>query len=130
MFTRFVRGFFHVQIILYSAFVFADAQPRSDTLKITIKQAEDQFLKNNLLLIIQRYNIDNAGAQVITARLFPNPNFNFSTTAFAPAMPHRGWPIKTSRSAFRSFFQPQANAIRTSAWQISPWNRPGTSFST
>jgi len=78
MFTRFVRGFFHVQIILYSAFVFADAQPRSDTLKITIKQAEDQFLKNNLLLIIQRYNIDNAGAQVITARLFPNPDFNFN----------------------------------------------------
>jgi cobalt-zinc-cadmium efflux system outer membrane protein len=50
----------------------------SDTLKLDIKQAEDQFLKNNLQLIIQRYNIDNAAAQVITARLFPNPDFNFS----------------------------------------------------
>ncbi|MGZ3872819.1 MAG: TolC family protein [Mucilaginibacter sp.] len=50
----------------------------SDTLRLTIKQAEELFLKNNLQLIIQRYNIDNANAQVITARLFPNPDFNFS----------------------------------------------------
>ncbi|WP_428327402.1 TolC family protein [Mucilaginibacter sp.] len=50
----------------------------TDTLKITIKQAEDLFLKNNLQLIIQRYNIDNANAQIITARLFPNPDFNYS----------------------------------------------------
>jgi cobalt-zinc-cadmium efflux system outer membrane protein len=57
--------------------VFAQG-PVSDTLKLDVKQAEDQFLKNNLQLIIQRYNIDNAGAQVITARLFPNPDFNFS----------------------------------------------------
>lgn len=49
-----------------------------DTLKITVKQAEDLFIKNNLQLIIQRYNIDNANAQVITAKLFPNPDFNFS----------------------------------------------------
>ena len=57
----------------------ANAQTAAnDTLKLTIKQAEDLFLKNNLQLIIQRYNIDNANAQVITARLFPNPDFNFS----------------------------------------------------
>jgi len=49
-----------------------------DTLKLTVKQAEDLFLKNNLQLIIQRYNIDNANAQVITARLFNNPDFNYS----------------------------------------------------
>lgn len=55
----------------------------SDTLKITIKQAEDMFLKNNLSLIIQRYNIDNASAGVITARLFPNPDFNFSNGIYA-----------------------------------------------
>src|SRR5882724_3039233 len=50
----------------------------TDTLKLTLKQAEDQFLKNNLTLIIQRYNIDNASAAVITARLFSNPDFNFN----------------------------------------------------
>ena len=54
-----------------------------DTLKLTVKQAEDQFIKNNLALIIQRYNIDNASAGVITARLFPNPDFNFSNGIYA-----------------------------------------------
>ena len=57
--------------------------PANDTLKLTVKQAEDQFLKNNLSLIIQRYNIDNASAGVITARLFPNPDFNFSNGIYA-----------------------------------------------
>jgi len=57
----------------------AIAQPPSgDTLKLTIKQAGDRFLQNNLRLISQRYNIDNAAAQVITARLFANPDFNFN----------------------------------------------------
>ncbi|WCT10442.1 TolC family protein [Mucilaginibacter jinjuensis] len=51
--------------------------PNSDTLKVNIKQVEEQFLKNNLTLIAQKYNIDNASAQIITARLFPNPDFNF-----------------------------------------------------
>lgn len=56
----------------------ASAQPPlPDTVKINVKEAEDQFLKNNLQIIIQRFNIDNASAQVITARLFPNPDFNF-----------------------------------------------------
>jgi cobalt-zinc-cadmium efflux system outer membrane protein len=51
--------------------------PNSDTLRVDIKQVEEQFLKNNLTLIAQKYNIDNASAQIITARLFPNPDFNF-----------------------------------------------------
>ncbi len=59
----------------------------SDTLSLTIKQAEDQFIKNNLSLIINRYNIDNASAQVITARLFSNPDFNFSNGIYATQVP-------------------------------------------
>jgi cobalt-zinc-cadmium efflux system outer membrane protein len=56
----------------------------TDTLQLTIKEAEDQFLKNNLSLIIQHYNIDNAQAQVITARLFQNPQFNYNIGAYNP----------------------------------------------
>ncbi|WP_299587778.1 TolC family protein [Mucilaginibacter sp.] len=79
MFKRFV----FIILLLQTGFIIfaakANAQATaSDTLKLTIKQAEDLFLKNNLQLIIQRYNIDNANAMVITARLFPNPDFNFS----------------------------------------------------
>jgi cobalt-zinc-cadmium efflux system outer membrane protein len=57
--------------------LFAQTRP-TDTVKLTVKQAEDLFLKNNLTLIAQRYNIDIASAQVLTARLFPNPDFSFS----------------------------------------------------
>ncbi|MDP9048195.1 MAG: TolC family protein [Bacteroidota bacterium] len=57
----------------------ANAQnPVTDTLRLTLEQAEDQFLKNNLQLLAQRYNIDIAGAQVITAKLFPNPDFSIN----------------------------------------------------
>jgi cobalt-zinc-cadmium efflux system outer membrane protein len=79
MFKRFVFIILLLQtgFIIFAAKASAQAAA-SDTLKLTIKQAEDLFLKNNLQLIIQRYNIDNANAQVITARLFPNPDFNFS----------------------------------------------------
>jgi cobalt-zinc-cadmium efflux system outer membrane protein len=66
----------------------AVAQTTTDTLNITIKQAEDQFLKNNLQLIAQRYNIDNASAQVITAKIFPNPDFSFSNGIYASQVPN------------------------------------------
>lgn len=59
-------------------------QVKSDTLKLTLKEAEDKFLKNNLALLIQHYNIDNARAQVITAKLFQNPQFNFSSVLYNP----------------------------------------------
>jgi len=79
MFSRFfsVFIFFQIGLLITALSVFAQT-PSSDTLKITVKQAEDQFLKNNLQIIIQRYNIDNASAQIITARLFANPDFSFT----------------------------------------------------
>jgi len=55
----------------------------NDTLKLTVKQAENRFLQGNLSLIIQHYAIDNAEAQVLTARIFPNPDFNFSNGIYA-----------------------------------------------
>jgi cobalt-zinc-cadmium efflux system outer membrane protein len=79
MFQKFVRAFLLLQFFcLVTGFSVHAQVPLSDTLKLTIKQAEDQFIKNNLQLIIQRYNIDNANAQIITARLFVNPDFNFT----------------------------------------------------
>src|SRR5579863_10302777 len=75
--VKFIRAFLLLFCITLTAALHAQS-PASDTLKLTLKQAEDQFLKNNLQLIAQRYNIDNASAAVITARLFPNPDFNFN----------------------------------------------------
>ena len=56
----------------------ACGQTSTDTLKLTIKQAEAMFLQNNLQLMAQHYNIDIASAQVITAKLLPNPDFSLS----------------------------------------------------
>jgi len=83
MFRKFIHKTLLVQVICWGAVFSANAQTPSDTLKITIKQAEDLFLKNNLQLIAQKYNIDNASAQIITARLFQNPDFNFNNGIYA-----------------------------------------------
>ncbi len=79
MFYKTVRALLLLVICSFFTAPFASAQtPLSDTLKLTVKQAENLFLKNNLQLIAQHYNIDIAQAQVITAKLFPNPDFNIS----------------------------------------------------
>jgi cobalt-zinc-cadmium efflux system outer membrane protein len=75
---KFIRAFFSIELLVSVIGASLFAQGQSDNLKLTLKQAEDQFLKNNLDLIIQRYNIDNASANVITARLFQNPDFSFA----------------------------------------------------
>lgn len=79
MFQRVFRVLFTLLIVfvLHCDVVCAQAA-NTDTLKLTIKQAEDRFLKSNLQLLAQRYNIDIANAQVITAKLFPNPDFSIS----------------------------------------------------
>lgn len=44
-----------------------------DTLAVSRAEAETIFLKNNLRLLSERLNIDQAEAQVIQAKLWPNP---------------------------------------------------------
>ncbi|MBV8391403.1 MAG: TolC family protein, partial [Mucilaginibacter sp.] len=88
MLLKYIRIILMLQIASVAAGVpvFAFAQtPAGDTLKLTVKQAEDQFLKNNLQLIAQHYNIGIAEAQVITAKLFPNPDFTFATGLYDPS---------------------------------------------
>lgn len=64
---------------------FAQAQvPHTDTLKLTLAQSEDSFLKNNLSLITQRYQVSQAQAGIITARLFNNPDFSIANVLYNP----------------------------------------------
>jgi cobalt-zinc-cadmium efflux system outer membrane protein len=91
MLLKYIRMIVLLQIACVAAGVpvFAFAQtPASDTIKLTVRQAEDQFIKNNLSLIIARYNIDNANAQIITARLFQNPDFSFANGIHASGVPN------------------------------------------
>src|SRR5664279_1383355 len=53
-----------------------------DTTRITIQDAEKQFLEKNLQLLAEKYNIDIARANVIQARLYNNPNFSVSTALY------------------------------------------------
>src|SRR6202035_683949 len=61
----------------------ASAQPRQDTLRLTLADAEKMFLDSNLQLLAQRYNVDAQQALVIQARLYPNPNFGVAHTLYS-----------------------------------------------
>lgn len=83
MYYKFICLLFFASIFLFPDKIFA----RSivvDTLKISVKQAEGLFLKNNLSLIANQYNIDQAKAQVVTARLFDNPQVGFENILYNP----------------------------------------------
>lgn len=60
--------------ILLSTAIAGAQQAKPATL--TIHQAEELFFKNNFLLLAQQYNIDKAGAQVVQAKLYPNPQIS------------------------------------------------------
>lgn len=70
-----------IGLVLFSCRLWGQS-PAGDTVKLTVKQAEDLFLKNNVQLIAQHYNIGIAEAQVITAKLFPNPDFNIASALY------------------------------------------------
>jgi cobalt-zinc-cadmium efflux system outer membrane protein len=85
MHHKFVIVLFSIQLwcMAVGGSVFGQT-PNSDTLSVTLKETESQFLKNNLDLIIQHYSIDQAQAQIITARLFNNPDFSFANGLYNP----------------------------------------------
>ncbi|MBN8718901.1 MAG: TolC family protein [Sediminibacterium magnilacihabitans] len=49
-----------------------------DSTAISLDSAEQIFLRNNLLLLAQRYNIDAQKALIIQAKLWPNPNLAYA----------------------------------------------------
>ena len=53
-----------------------------DSLRLTIRQADSLFVKNNLLLLAERYRIDASQAQVIQAGLFDNPTVTLEVSAY------------------------------------------------
>jgi cobalt-zinc-cadmium efflux system outer membrane protein len=51
-----------------------------DTVKLTLQDAEKQFLSKNLSLLAQKYNVNATQALIIQAKLYPNPNFSYTNT--------------------------------------------------
>ena len=58
------------------------AAARTDTVAITLREAEERFLKNNLQLLAGRFNIDAAKAEVYQAGLWSNPNISIEQNAY------------------------------------------------
>lgn len=88
MYSKFVSVLFYTALLLTGASFKSNAQApalSADTLKLTLQQSEDLFLKNNLNLIAERYNIANAQAEIITQKLFNNPNISFQHGFYNPA---------------------------------------------
>ena len=56
----------------------------SDTLKLSIQEAEKIFLTQNLMLLAGKCNVEAARAQVIQARLFNNPNLSVEQGLYDP----------------------------------------------
>jgi cobalt-zinc-cadmium efflux system outer membrane protein len=61
-------------LLLTSVAITASAQ---DTLSLSLTQAETMFLQKNAQLIAQRYETEQAKAEIITARLFDNPELSY-----------------------------------------------------
>ncbi len=50
---------------------------QTDTLSLTLSKAESLFLKHNYDLLASNYEIDQAKAEIITAKLFENPTLEY-----------------------------------------------------
>jgi len=58
------------------------AFPQADTIRISPREAEEQFLQRNLLLVASRFNIDAAKAAVSQAGLWSNPTFSLEQNIY------------------------------------------------
>jgi cobalt-zinc-cadmium efflux system outer membrane protein len=80
-----MRSLKFIGCLFLAAQVFSLAQAsetQTDTVAITLQQAEGRFLKNNLQLLAARFNIDAAKAAVVQAELWNNPNLSIEQNAY------------------------------------------------
>ena len=56
-----------------------------DTIRIELKESEQRFLKENLLLLAQRYQVDANKALIQQAKLWPNPQGYAELSAYTPS---------------------------------------------
>ena len=66
-----------ITLLLFSSLLFSQNP-------MTLQECENQFLKNNLYLLANHYNIDTAQAQVLQAKIWDNPSFGFEVNAWSP----------------------------------------------
>lgn len=63
---------------------FSFAVKAQDTLKVNIQKADSIFFENNFLLLASSMNIEAQKAQIIQAKVYPNPIFSVDLNAYDP----------------------------------------------
>lgn len=77
--TTRLSGF--VCVLLFFVALHSKAQ---DTIRITLPEAEKQFIEKNLSLLAEKYNIDIAKAALIQAKLYSNPTLSYNGGLYNP----------------------------------------------
>ena len=67
--------FIKLLMCLSVSFICRNVSAQTDTIYLSTAQAEDLFIRQNLELIAGRLEIDIAEAEIMQARLWPNPTF-------------------------------------------------------
>ncbi len=68
----------------------ATAPAASDTLRLSLPEAEARFVQNNLQVLAQRYNITQQQALAVQARLIDNPTITLDQNALQQAIHRQG----------------------------------------
>ncbi|QMW00677.1 TolC family protein [Spirosoma foliorum] len=71
-----------ILLVCSLSFLYTKPLRAQDSLFITLRQADSLFLKNNLLLLAERFRIDASQAQVLQASLYDNPNVSLEVSSF------------------------------------------------
>ena len=72
------------RFLILIALTFSFGSLASDTLRITIDQADSIFLHENMQLLIEGLKMDEKKAEIIQAKLYPNPVFTMAVNAYDP----------------------------------------------
>ena len=70
------------KFILFFLGFFGFAEAQQPSVGLTLKEAEQRFLKCNLSLLAERYNVDIAQARLLQAGLFDNPVISFEQNVY------------------------------------------------
>lgn len=73
------KFFVWISIFFIQAVSFAQMPEQT---RLTIKQAEELFFKNNFVLLAQQYNVGKADAAIIQSKVYPNPEITADIVAY------------------------------------------------
>ncbi|PSK92214.1 TolC family protein [Taibaiella chishuiensis] len=71
-----ITAIFFLWSALMPATLLAQQTEKTDTLKVSVAEAEKIFLEQNLPVLAERLNIDQGEARILQAKAWPNPTFH------------------------------------------------------